>query len=349
MENDEIDTQTGGEDLSISQAAAAYAKATATPVSNDHGNADEQDDSDTTTDDDLPDGDEPESDETDGETDTEEDTAEDADGEPETEQGRFVADNAKVRLADGTVTSVHELKRGFLRESDYTRKTTEAAEQRKQFEAQSSTLKASQEQLEQERALAIQVIQSAIGEPPPLSMLDPTSPDFDIIGYNQRKANHDAWAQHLYALQQQDQQSRQKKTEEATRTEVEKANKEWSILSDKLTYLRDSKKAEAFANDLKAYLTGPDYGFAPEEMKAVALDHRFAVIADKARRWDKLQASKANVAKKVEGRPPVQKGGKRLNPSEHRSRSANDAFAKAKQSGSLEDVTAAFIASLNKG
>jgi hypothetical protein len=79
-------------------------------------------------------------------------------------------------------------------------------------------------------------------------------------------------------------------------------------------------------------------------MKAVALNHVYAVIADKARRWDKLQASKANVQKKVEGRPPVQKGGKRLNPSEAKARQATDAMTRLGNTGRLDDAVAAYLA-----
>lgn len=331
------DASNGGEDLTLDQAAAAYAKTTSAPVSDDHGK-DEEDDASETTDEELPDDGE----DTDGETDSEENTAEDEDGEPDSEQGRFVADNAKVRLADGTVTSVHELKRGFLREADYTRKTTEAAEQRKAFEAQSATFKASQEQLEQRSNYVTQLLQSMVGEPPPLTMLDPNSPDFDFVGYHQRKANHDAWVQHLTHLQQQDEQSKKQKTEEAAKAEQDKAGKEWAALTEKLPHLADRRKGEAFANELRSYLD--TFGFEPQDMKAVALDHRLALIADKARRYDKLLASKATVAKKVEGRPPVQKGGRRLSPQESRARAATDALSRVQQSGRLDDGVAALLA-----
>lgn len=341
MEDDEIDAPTGDESLSIAQAAAAYAKATSAPVSDDHGKDDDPDESDDTTDEDLQADDAGE--DTDGDSDSEENTAEDEDGEPDTEQGRFVADNAKVRLADGTVTTVHELKRGFLREADYTRKTQETSARLKDTESREAQIKATQEQLEQQSRYVTQLVQSIVGEPPPLTMLDPNSPDFDILGYNQRKANHEAWAQHLAYLQQRDQQSSKQKTEEATRAERERADKEWSTLTEKLPHLKDSKKAESFANDLRSYLN--TYGFEQADMKAVALDHRLAMIADKARKWDKLQASKATVAKKAEGRPPVQKGGKRLNPSEHRARTASDAMTRLKTEQSVDAAVAAYLAS----
>jgi hypothetical protein len=335
---EEIDTQQGGESLNLDQAAAAYAKATTEPVSNDHGNVDEQDTSDGTTDDETLEAD-AESEGADGETESEEDPADAEDSEPETEQGRFVADNAKVRLADGTVTSVHELKRGFLREADYTRKTTETAELRKQFEGQSSALKASQEQLERERTYVTQILQAIVGQEPDIALLET-----DPMQYWRDKANFDAWGKHLGAIQQQDERSRQQKQVEATKAEQEQSAKAWNALLGVkgYEYLQDPKKADNFASDIRTYLES--YGAKPEDMKAVALNHVYAVIADKARRWDKLQASKATVAKKVEGRPPVQKGGKRLNPNEQRARAVSDAQSRLQQSGRLDDAVALLLA-----
>src|SRR6185369_8912816 len=106
----------------------------------------------------------------------------------------------------------------------------------------------------------------------------------------------------------------------------------------------DAKRVDTFVGDLRKYATDT-YGFKPEEMKAIALDHRLALALNDAIKWNKLQASKANVQKKVEGRPPVQKGGKRLNPAESQARRATDAIARAQQSGRLEDVAAAYHAS----
>lgn len=338
MEND--DTDTGGDELSVSEAASAYAKAMADGA--DDGQPDDIEQAGETADDDLHEGDEPEGDETDGDPEADSQADDEDDAEPESEKGRYVAHNGRVRLPDGSESTVADLIAGNMMDRDYRQKTMAHSEEVKSFKAQSDALEASKEQLSHDRELVAQLITAIVGQPP-----DPATLASDPVKYMQDKANYDAWLQHLNSLQQQDLQSRQQKAQETQEAEVKKADEEWRALTDKLTYLKDSKKAATFANNLKSYLG--TYGFGPPDMKAVALNHRLALIADKARQWDRLQASKATVAKKVEGRPPVQKGGRRLNPSEHRARAAGDAFAKAKQSGSLEDVTAAFIASLNKG
>jgi len=339
---EDTDTSNGGESLSIDQAAAAYVKATSTPeVVTDQAEAEEHDESETT-DDELQASDEDEGDETDGET-AEEDQAEDGEDEPESEQGRFVADNARVRLPDGTFTTVAELKSGSLRNADYTRKTQEVAEQRRAVESQSERIKASEAQLQQQTEYVQELLRAIIPAAP-----DPKLLDTDPMGYIQQEAQHKQWSQHLAYLDQQRQQAAEARKAEAEGQQREVANREWNTLLEKAPEFRDQKRAQAFVQDsIKHGIE--TYGFTQAELReALGMDHRQILVLRDAIAWRKLQASKATVAKKVEGRPPVAKGGKRLNPSEHRARAANDALSRLKSSGSEADAVAAYLA-LKKG
>jgi hypothetical protein len=348
METD--DTQQGGEGLSIEQAVAGYVKATATEaIPKDDAEVEEETDG-TTTDDELQTSDEGEGEETDGETASEDDAAESDDDEPESDQGRFVADNAKVRLPDGTVTTVHELKRGNLREADYTRKRQEDAALSAETAAEREALEASKKQIDEERAYFKRLVQSIIPDEP-----DPALYATDPYAHGQQKLAREEWLKHLTYLDQQDQQTAKERAAKFEADQRERGQREWDALLGALPELKAvasdekelEKRLDKFTGDLKRY--GKTYGFTPQEIASVALDHRQAVVLSKAIKWDKLQASKAQVAKKVEGRPPVQKGGKRLNPGDHRARQATDAMNRLKQSGSVEDATAAYLASLNKG
>lgn len=341
MEN-EIDGSNAGESLTLDQAAAAYVKTTA-PNEADTGQSDDvvQDEGDTTDETEL--ASEDAGDETDGETEDEgqADETEDED-EPESDQGRYVAKNGKVKLEDGSTVTVDDLIKGNLRDRDYRQKTMEAAEVKKTYTAQSEALTASQQQLENDRAMVIQVLQAIIGDPPSPTMLDPSHADFDILGYNQKKANQEAWGQYLQQFLQQDQKSREQKTAESAKTERETADREWAALVEKLPELKDQKRVDRFISDMKEHSAA--YGIKPEELRAIALDHRQALVFKDAIAWRKLQASKANVQKKVEGRPPVQKGGKRLNPAEAKARSATDAMTRLGNTGRLDDAVAAYLA-----
>jgi hypothetical protein len=342
MMEDEDDTVTGGEELSISQAAAAYAKATATKEAPTGQSEAEEDDESETTDDELQASDEEVGEEDDGEP-GEEGQAEDEDEEePESDQGRFVASNGKVRLPDGTVSTVSELIQGNLRDRDYRQKTMEVAELRRSTETQSSSLKQLETQLSEQRDYMVSLLKSIVPQAP-----DPSLASTDPYAYTKQKAEHEAWVQHLTALDQQGQQAKQAQAEEAAAKRREKGNAEWATLIEQLPSLKDPKRLERFVGDVEKY--GKSYGFTTDELReALGYDHRQALVMHKAMAWDKLQESKPKVKQKVEGRPPVQKGGKRLNPAEHRARGANEAINRLKQSGSVEDATAAYLASLNR-
>lgn len=333
MENDTI---SGGDELSIDEAAAAYAKAMTPEVQEDQPGDEEEAQSDTT-DDELQDGDEPDGEEDDGET-GDEDQAEDDGDEPDSEQGRFVADNAKVRLADGTVTTIADLKKGSLLHADYTRKTQELAEQRRSSESQSTEVQASKKQVEEQRQFMTTLLQSIVPQPP-----DPSLLDSDPMAYMRQKTSHEQWAAHLDKLTQDQQRAVQERQAESQRQERERANKEWDALIAKVPEFKDEKRLNAFASKMKDHAAA--YGIAPEELRAVALDHRQALILKDAIAYRELQAKKPDVAKKVEGRPPVTRGGKRLNAAERSARTANDAMNRLKETGSERDAVAAYLAS----
>jgi hypothetical protein len=165
------------------------------------------------------------------------------------------------------------------------------------------------------------------------------------MGYIAQKENRERWIAHLNALQQHRQQATQASSTETMQKKAERANTEWGALLEKAPEFKDQKRTEAFVQDVTKFGT-ETYGFTTEELReAVGLDHRQALVLKDAIAWRKLQASKANLPKKIEGRPPVQKAGKRLSSSEQRARGANDALSRLKQSGSLADATAAYLAS----
>ena len=150
--NDELGPE-GSDDapLSLSEAANAYAATDAAEEPKGQPEADydpDVDDEATEDADALPEEDS-EDDTEEGETDDEEGQAdEDSDDEPESDQGRYVAKNGKVKLEDGSTVTVDELIKDNLRDRDYRQKTMEAAEIRKSFEAKSSAVKQQEQELE---------------------------------------------------------------------------------------------------------------------------------------------------------------------------------------------------------
>ena len=336
----EDDTITGGETLSIDEAASRYVQSTAPQeVEDDQADDVEQDEGDTT-DDELQASDENEEagEEDEGEP-GDEDQAEESDEEdPESEQGRFVADNAKVRLDDGTVISVSDLKKGSLLHADYTRKTQEAAELRRTAEAQSESVKQAEQQIIEQRQYMTTLLQSVTPQAP-----DPSLVRTDPVAYMEQKAQYEQFTAHLEYLRQQDQQTQQQRQQEAQAKRSEKVNTEWAALLEKAPDLKDKTKFSAFESKLIKF--APEFGFSPQElMEAVPYDHRMALVLKEAIEMRELRASKPQVAKKTEGRPPVHRGGKRLGPQAQRARQADAAITRLKTTGSVEDAARAYLA-----
>jgi hypothetical protein len=340
---EDTDTQPGGEtSLSVEQAAAAYAK-TLTPDAASDGQAEDDElEQGTETDEELQTSDEDEGEDANGEDDPDSQADEDEDAEPETERGRYVAHNGRVKLPDGSESTVSDLIAGNMKDGDYRQKTTEAANLKREAAAEKEALSAQKQQLEQYSTYLSELARSIVPEMPGPEMLQ-TDPQ----GYLQQRALAEQWQQHLAYLDSQRQMTAQERQAEAEQERGKVAEREWNALVERVPAFKDKAKWTAFANDVNKF--GAEYGFKPEELRGLAFDHRQMIVIRKAIQWDKLQASKPKVQQKVEGRPAVQKGGKRLNPAEHRARNGNEALARLKQSGSVEDATAAYIASLNKG
>jgi len=328
------------QELSLDEAASRYAATQATAVDD---QAEDEEAAELTTDDELEASAEGEDEGEPGE----EDQAEDDDETEESGQGRFVADNAKVRLEDGTITSIAELKKGSLLNADYTRKTQEVAEQRRSVETQSSAIKQQETQLSEQRQLLTTLLTSIAPQAPDPSWADPRSPNYNPAEYMAARAAHEQFVGYVQTLEQQDMQSRQQREQEQAAKKREKGNAEWATLVEKLPTLKDPKRFERFVGDIKTF--GPSYGYSEQELaEGLGYDHRAALVMHKAIQWDKLQASKPKMQSKVEGRPPIQKGGKRLTPDAQRSRNTTVAMDRLKQSGSERDGVAAYLA-LQKG
>src|SRR6187549_573285 len=134
---DENDSPQAGEELSIDQAAAAYAKIS-TPNAADTGQVEDEEQSESEpADDELQASDEDAGEEAEGETEDEGQADEETDDEPETERGRYVAHNGRVKLPDGTESTVDDLIKGNLRDRDYRQKTMAHADEVKTFRSQS--------------------------------------------------------------------------------------------------------------------------------------------------------------------------------------------------------------------
>lgn len=265
----------------------------------------------------------------------------DGEGEPESEQGRFVNHDARVKLADGSFTTVADLVAGSLRRDDYTRKTQETAAEQQAATAEREHLSQLRKSNEEIRAYTIAVLEKFMPQPP-----DDALYSTDLVKAMEMERTYKARKEELDFLKAQrdwdQQQEAQTKSEEARKL----ANSEWVKLAahPDMPELKDEGRGKALLSGILAY--GQKQGYSEQELRgALAFDHRQAVILRKAMAFDALQeARKQKVPAKIEGRPPVQKSSKRLNANGMAHREAKTAMGDLTKSGSIKDGVRAYLA-----
>lgn len=249
---------------------------------------------------------------------------------------------AKVKLPDGEELTVAELIRGNLRDRDYRQKTQALAENHRAVEARVQQIQQFETQLVQDRDFTIQLVQSLMPQEP-----DPALHAVDPFAYGEAKIQYDAIRRQLDHLVSQNQQAMQRQQAEQAQKLEQIKQREWQATLDKLPELADSTKLNSFVQDVIKY-GSEAYGFTASELQTIAFDHRQAVVMRDALAYRKLQENKSKAAAKVEGRPPVLRGGTRQSPDSARAREQKVAMDRLKSSGSLRDGVAALLA-LEKG
>lgn len=281
-------------------------------------------------------GDEPEA-EDDDEADAEEgdDQQEEQDGPSEYASGRFAADNAKVTLDDGTVITVADLKRNNLFQRDYTRKTQELAEDRKNFQQVQQQVDQYALAIAQQRDFLAQAAQQFMPQPPDKAMRE-----YDPLGYQAAKEDYDERVRVLSQIQAQQHHQQQWAEHERQRQDAELRQQEAARLFEAMPELRDQKVYRKFWDE--AVETVADYGFSAEELDQM-LDHRFYKAVRDLAKYRKAKASQPKVKQDLQNRPKLIKGGKRMDPKAKTSREAQAKSERLRRTGRFEDGVAALM------
>lgn len=199
-----------------------------------------------------------------------------------------------IKVGDET-TTLAELQKGTLRQSDYSRKTQDLARERKEMQAE---IAAREEALEaRERQLNEQFAQLD-AEPDWLKLAQE-----DPLGYIEQKAQWEAKSAKASAAKRDLEQRQQKAVREFSRKTAE-------IAVSKIPEWTDAEKFDAGGEARKRVAL--DAGFTEAEYSQV-YDFRLAVLLEKAARYDSMSAdtSAKNVAaeKRIAKAPKVLKPG----------------------------------------
>jgi hypothetical protein len=232
-------------------------------------------------------------------------TAPHADEDDEPAKAAAVDDDEEVDLGDVKLKlpkdQAEAVKKAALRQSDYTRKTMELAEQRKVAEGEFNAFRQQQAQAAQQLAQIRAQVEDAVNTgriaPPDVALLES-----DPVAYLRQDAQ---WkqAQNAYnAARYQQEQLNQQQEHDRKQQHASRLQSEQEQLMAKLPDWKDAGKAQAEQAGIREYLQSA--GFSADEIAKVQ-DHRGVLMAREAMLYRKMIAEQKTIAeKKVAAAPP---------------------------------------------
>lgn len=282
-------------------------------------------------------GEEPETEET--EEATEEEAEKEEDGPEEVTGGKFAADTANVRLKDGTVISVQDLKRGYLSQASFTRGTQENAKERETLASQKAETEQYARTLQAQRDFLLQASEQFLPQAPDESLLNANSVNYDPIRYMTAKAEYDKKVGLLTQLQTAAQAEQARTTQEQQRQQKELRDREAKLLVEAMPELKKPEVYNKFWAE--AVDTMSEYGYSQEEL-AEALDHRMYPIFRDLAAYRRARKNLPTVKQAVQSKP-VLTGKKRMDPKAKTSREHIARKEQLRRTGDLEAGVASLM------
>ena len=244
----------------------------------------------------------------------------------------------KVDGKDVEVT-LDELKKGYQRQADYTRKTMEVSETRKQAEAEAFKARQEREQYASKLNEQTTLIGALINEQAQINWQELL--DNDPVEYLKQQhlfQQRQVALQNLHQEQQQVFQQQQVEQAYYRQSQVEAQQQE---LLAKLPDWKDEGKAKAEKTAIKEFLANTGYSAA--ELESLA-DHRAVLVARKAMLYDQMISKAQAAAKKVQNVPQRVERSSTGNSQTLDKR--GQAYQRFSKSGRVEDAASVFASLL---
>jgi hypothetical protein len=267
----------------------------------------------------------------------------DTDGELEaTEEAEELEDQSFDILAqtvevEGEEITVEELKRGNLRQRDYTRKTQELAEARREMEAQNAEVVRERQQYAQLLPALAERLEQQVVEEPDWDTLYDADPNMARKAERQfRKQKEEREAQ-LQAIRAERERIQVLEAENQERMKAEFTARQREMLPEIIPEWRDTKVAQKEATDLRSFLLKE--GFLEADINE--LRHAGLVkIARMAMMFDQGQSKAVKAKAKPKPKAKTMKTGTRG--TQPRPKAASEqALQRARQTGRVQDAAAA--------
>ena len=233
---------------------------------------------------------------------------------------------------------IDELKNGYQRQADYTRKSQALAEQRKETEQ----IQSERMQLEQERQMYAKGLQM-LQEQQSAKLKPFESVDWEALKaedpyqYMIKKDEYRDAQERVTNIQQQQNLVQQEQAQQVQQARAHFVQQEYSKLVEALPEWND--KESTVKKDVQEY--AKSVGFLPEEINQLA-DHRSVLIIKKAMEYDKLTTKVAPKKKAVKKVPKVQKSGRGNSKEDVAAEAIKKKRARLQKSGKQHDAASVF-------
>lgn len=240
---------------------------------------------------------------------------------------------------DGEEITVEELKRGNLRHRDYTRKTQELAEARREMAAQ-------YEEIERERAQYAQMLpalqerlQQPVEQEPDWDTLYDTDPTMAAKAERQWRKQQEERATQLEAVQAERQRMAHLEQQRVDQMQAQYFEQQRQILPEIIPEWRDTSVASKEAKDIRSFLLTE--GFTEQDVNGLT-NATLVKLARKAMLYDKGQTRATEAKQKPKTQKPRKtlKAGSRGSQPKPRSEQ-QQALQRARQTGRMQDAAAA--------
>jgi hypothetical protein len=233
---------------------------------------------------------------------------------------------------------IEELKNGYQRQADYTRKSQALAEQRKETEA----IQSERQRLEQERQMYANGLQM-LQEQQSSKLQEFENVDWtalkteDPYQYMLKKDEYRDAQEKVQNVAQQQAIIQQEQAEEANKARAHFVQQEYNRLVEALPEWNDQEST--IKKDVQEY--AKSVGFLPEEINQLA-DHRSVLVIKKAMEYDKLTTKVAPKKKAVKKVPKVQKSGRGNSKEDTAAEAVKEKRARLRKSGKQDDAASIF-------
>lgn len=227
------------------------------------------------------------------------DETDDDDDEPEATGGKFVGDTARIRLSDGTTTTVEELKKGFLRQSHFTQNSQRIAEERKAVTEKEQRVGETLQHLEARQ----EAIESLLEQWKP--KLPAENDPLAFQDFQRSKIVWEEWEKQISEGRQQLEWQRSSYQNQATQ---ERLSSEFSTLVEKFPAMSDPSKRTAFQT--QAAKIGEKFGYSADEIAGIQ-DHRQILLLRELMRLQSVKANVPDVQEELGKKPQSIRGSKR--------------------------------------